>query len=89
MTSKTRLPTITDVARHADVSIGPVSRVLNSTGPAQPQKLEQMRLAMEKFPFIPRYAGRVLVSKLTNTIFRSFSLETLYGTSRQARSRPR
>lgn len=68
MTSKTRPPTIADVARHADVSIATVSRVLNGSTPVQPQKADRVRLAMEELQFMPRHAARVLASKRTNTI---------------------
>ena len=68
MTHKSRQPTIADVARHADVSIATVSRVLNGTTPVQPEKADRVRLAMEKLQFIPRHAARVLASRRTNTI---------------------
>src|SRR5215211_3529339 len=61
-------PTIADVARHADVSIATVSRVLNGTTPVQPEKADRVRLAMEELQFVPRHAARVLASKRTNTI---------------------
>ena len=65
---KSRLPTITDVARHAHVSIATVSRVLNGTTPVQPEKADRVRLAMEELQFVPRHAARVLASRRTNTI---------------------
>lgn len=61
-------PTIADVARHAEVSIATVSRVLNGTTPVQPEKADRVRLAMETLQFVPRHAARVLASKRTNTI---------------------
>ena len=66
--SKSRLPTIADVARQADVSIATVSRVLNGTTPVQPEKADRVRLAMEELQFVPRHAARVLASRRTNTI---------------------
>src|SRR5215211_4589308 len=63
-----RPPTIADVARHADVSIATVSRVLNGTTPVQPEKADRVRLAMEELQFVPHHAARVLASKRTNTI---------------------
>ncbi len=63
-----RPPTIADVARHADVSIATVSRVLNGTTPVQPAKADRVRLAMDKLQFVPRHAARVLASKRTHTI---------------------
>jgi DNA-binding LacI/PurR family transcriptional regulator len=68
MILKNRPPTIADVARHADVSIATVSRVLNGTTPVQPEKADRVRLAMDELQFIPRHAARVLASKRTNTI---------------------
>lgn len=65
---KNRPPTIADVARHAEVSIATVSRVLNGTTPVQANKAERVRLAMEELQFIPRHAARVLASRRTNTI---------------------
>ena len=68
MTPKSHPPTIADVARHAEVSIATVSRVLNGTTPVQPEKADRVRLAMEELQFVPRHAARVLASKRTNTI---------------------
>ncbi len=65
---KSRPSTIADVARHADVSIATVSRVLNGTTPVQAEKADRVRVAMEKLQFVPRHAARVLASKRTNTI---------------------
>ena len=65
---KSRPPTIADVARHADVSIATVSRVLNGTTPVQPEKADRVRIAMEELQFVPHHAARVLASKHTNTI---------------------
>ena len=68
MISKNRPPTISDVARRANVSIATVSRVLNGTTPVQPEKADRVRLAMEELQFVPRHAARVLASQRTNTI---------------------
>lgn len=68
MTLRNRPPTIADVARHAEVSIATVSRVLNGTVPVQPAKAERVRLAMDELQFVPRHAARVLASRRTNTI---------------------
>jgi len=73
MTTKTRPPTIADVARHADVSIATVSRVLNGTVPVQVEKAERVRLAMNELKFVPRSAARILASRKTNTIGLVFS----------------
>lgn len=61
-------PTISDVAKRAQVSIATVSRVLNGTVPVNAEKAERVRRAMEELQFVPRAAARVLASKRTNTI---------------------
>jgi LacI family transcriptional regulator, galactose operon repressor len=68
VTLRNRPPTIADVARHAEVSIATVSRVLNGTTPVQPAKADRVRLAMDELQFVPRHAARVLASRRTNTI---------------------
>src|SRR5512138_2166292 len=68
MHSQNRPPTIADVARHAQVSIATVSRVLNGNVPVQSEKADRVRLAMDELRFVPRHAARVLASKRTNTI---------------------
>jgi DNA-binding LacI/PurR family transcriptional regulator len=66
--NKNRPSTIADVARHAEVSIATVSRVLNGTTPVQAAKADRVRLAMAELQFVPRHAARVLASRRTNTI---------------------
>jgi DNA-binding LacI/PurR family transcriptional regulator len=68
LATKSRPPTIADVALKAKVSIATVSRVLNGTTPVLPEKADRVRLAMEELQFVPRHAARVLASKRTNTI---------------------
>jgi DNA-binding LacI/PurR family transcriptional regulator len=68
VTSKNHPPTIADVARHAEVSIATVSRVLNRTTPVHAAKAARVHLAMEELQFVPRHAARVLASRRTNTI---------------------
>ena len=68
MLPRNRPPTIADVARHAEVSIATVSRVLNGTTPVQPEKADRVRLAMDELKFVPRHAARVLASRRTNTV---------------------
>lgn len=43
-----RAPTITDVARHAKVSIATVNRVLNSSTSVHPERTELVRIALEE-----------------------------------------
>ncbi len=73
MQSKTRPPTIADVARQAGVSIATVSRVLNGSTPVEAEKAQRVRAAMEMLQFVPRSAARILASRKTNTIGLVFS----------------
>jgi len=61
-------PTISDVARHAKVSIATVSRVLNGTTPVGNKTAKRVRTAIGRLNFMPRHAARVLASRRTNTI---------------------
>lgn len=73
MHTKNHPPTIADVARHAEVSIATVSRVLNGSTPVQAEKAQRVRAAMEKLQFVPRSAARILASRKTHTIGLVFS----------------
>ncbi|MBE7434609.1 MAG: LacI family DNA-binding transcriptional regulator [Anaerolineales bacterium] len=73
MNSKPTLSTISDVAKHAGVSIATVSRVINGNTPVQEDKAERVRRAIAKLNFVPRSAARVLASRKTNTIGLVFS----------------
>jgi DNA-binding LacI/PurR family transcriptional regulator len=68
MVSKTRLPTISDVAQSAGVSIATVSRVINGTSPVVEETARRVRAAIDELQFVPRTAARVLASRRTNTI---------------------
>jgi DNA-binding LacI/PurR family transcriptional regulator len=63
-----RLPTITDVAQLAGVSIATVSRVLNGNTSVVEGTAQRVRAAIEELQFIPRTAARMLASSKTNTI---------------------
>jgi LacI family transcriptional regulator len=65
---KTNRSTISDVARHAGVSIATVSRVLNSTGPVEHVTASRVRASVEALNYIPHPAARSLASNRTNTI---------------------
>lgn len=73
MNPKSTSTTISDVAKHAGVSIATVSRVLNGNTPVQPDKAERVRRAIAELNFVPRSAARVLASRKTNTIGLVFS----------------
>ena len=67
------VPTLEDVARHANVSTATVSRCLNSPD----QVVERTRLrvleAVRKLGYAPNFGARALAAKRTNTI-RTLSL---------------
>lgn len=73
MNNKPTSATISDVAKHAGVSIATVSRVLNATTPVQADKAERVRRAIAELNFVPRPAARTLASRKTNTIGLVFS----------------
>ena len=68
LSTRRNLPTISDVARRAGVSIATVSRVLNGKTPVIPETAEKVRSAIDELQFVPRTAARVLASSRTNTI---------------------
>ena len=85
-------PTISDVARRADVSIATVSRVLNQTTPVSGTTTERVLAAIEALGFVPRAAARGLASHRTLTlglvlpeIGREFYLPLLRGIEAEAR----
>jgi LacI family transcriptional regulator len=59
---------ISDVARHAGVSISTVSRVLNGTAPVDVETAERVRIAVAALNYTPHSAARTLASRRTNTI---------------------
>lgn len=73
MAAKNRLPTISDVAQYAGVSIATVSRVINGKTPVVPETAERVRAAIAELQFVPRPAARTLASRKTNTIGLVFS----------------
>jgi DNA-binding LacI/PurR family transcriptional regulator len=73
MNHKFTSATISDVAKHAGVSIATVSRVLNGKTPVQADKAERVRQAIAELNFVPRPAARTLASSKTNTIGLVFS----------------
>ncbi|MBE0672570.1 MAG: LacI family DNA-binding transcriptional regulator [Anaerolineales bacterium] len=73
MPSKSSLPTISDVAQRAGVSIATVSRVINGNTPVVAETAQRVRLAIKELKFVPRAAAQVLASRKTNTIGLVFS----------------
>jgi DNA-binding LacI/PurR family transcriptional regulator len=66
--SSSNRPTISDVARQADVSIATVSRVLNGTAPVDEATAERVRTAIAELNYVPHAAARTLASRKTNTV---------------------
>src|SRR3954447_20193565 len=67
--AKRRTVTIKDVARHAGVSQGVVSRVLNDgIGPVAPATRERVLASIQALRYRPHAAARELKSRKTSTI---------------------
>jgi DNA-binding LacI/PurR family transcriptional regulator len=60
--------TISDVSRHAGVSIATVSRVLNHTLPVNEDTAAKVRAAIEELNFIPNSSARVLAGGKTEVL---------------------
>jgi LacI family transcriptional regulator len=63
-----RAVTIKDVARHAGVSQGVVSRVLNGVGPVAPDTRERVSASIKTLRYRPHAAARELKTQRTSTI---------------------
>jgi LacI family transcriptional regulator len=68
MSSRKRPPTISDVARQADVSIATVSRVLNSSPLVSNNTAERVQAAIKQLSFVPHATARGLASRRTRTL---------------------
>ncbi len=67
--SKTRkVPIITDVARHANVSTATVTRCLNTPDRVTPETRQAVMEAVRALGYTPNFGARALVAKRTNTI---------------------
>ncbi len=60
--------TISDVAKHAGVSIATVSRVINQTAPVASETAERVYNAVAELDYTPHAAARGLASNKTNTL---------------------
>ncbi|MGG3492995.1 LacI family DNA-binding transcriptional regulator [Brevibacillus choshinensis] len=61
-------PTIVDVAKHANVSIATVSRVINQLGGVRKNTEGRILQAIEELNYIPNAVARSMVKKSTKTI---------------------
>lgn len=68
MARRSTKATIIDVAEHAGVSIGTVSRVINNASNCKPETKERVRSAMEALDFVPNHAARSLKRRSTGQI---------------------
>lgn len=62
------MPTITDVAKHAGVSVATVSRVINGVASVQPASIEVVNRAIKELNYKPNSMGRNLRKRQTNRI---------------------
>lgn len=62
------MPTIRDVARHARVSVGTVSNVLNGSSLVKDETRQRVMAAIETLGYHPTAAARSLSTQRTNTI---------------------
>ena len=63
-----KTPTISDVAKQADVSTATVSRCLNQPDKVKPEVRERIEIAIQKLGYVPSGAARALASRRTQTI---------------------
>jgi LacI family transcriptional regulator len=68
MSSGKRPPTISDVARRANVSIATVSRVLNASPLVIADTAERVQAAIKQLSFVPHATARGLASRRTRTL---------------------
>jgi DNA-binding LacI/PurR family transcriptional regulator len=66
--NKSQRVTISDVAKHAGVSIATVSRVLNQTGPVSPDTVATVQAVVDQLGYQPNRAARVLATQKTHVI---------------------
>ena len=67
-TNENRIPTLADVARHANVSTATVSRCLNSPDQVVGETRERVLKAVAKLGYAPNFGARALAAKQTNTV---------------------
>jgi LacI family transcriptional regulator len=70
--------TISDVARHAGVSVSTVSHVVNGTRHVNPATMALVRGAIENLGFVPNAVARSLARSTTNAIGIAISISTNY-----------
>lgn len=85
--------TIRDVARHADVSVASVSRVLNDTGAVNEATRQRILQAIDALRYVPHSGARSLSTSKTDTVgvilpdlFGEFFSELIRGMDVEARA---
>lgn len=68
LTSNSSVPTLADVARHANVSTATVSRCLNSPDQVVGETRERVLKAVRELGYAPNFGARALAAKHTNTV---------------------
>jgi LacI family transcriptional regulator len=72
------MATITDVARHAGVSVSTVSHVVNRTRHVNPGTMETVQKAIAHLGFVPNAVARSLARSTTNAVGIAISISTNY-----------
>lgn len=62
------MPTIKDVAKHAEVSIATVSRIINNKGPISEKTRKKVYESMKELNYLPNEMARALQKKKSNII---------------------
>ena len=62
------IPTLADVARHANVSTATVSRCLNSPERVEEKTRDRVMAAVQNLGYSPNFGARALAAKRTNTV---------------------
>lgn len=62
------IPTLADVARHANVSTATVSRCLNSPERVEEKTRDRVMAAVQQLGYSPNFGARALAAKRTNTV---------------------
>lgn len=63
-----KIPTIHDVARHANVAVGTVSRVINNSPGVKPATRQRVLAAVRELDYSPNLIARSMTSKQTGSI---------------------
>src|SRR5579884_110279 len=65
---RVKAPTIQDVARHANVGVGTVSRVINGNPRVKPATRQRVLDAIKKLDYSPNLIARSMTSRRTDSV---------------------